>query len=102
MPSHLHEEVLENWAQGSPLISVHKPRDRPQPHVSGVYPPPTWQKISCAINRYIAGMWSVGEDMPEDGSQFTTGTSENPALTIVTLAPRPADYIAQQMKADAI
>ena len=47
-------------------------------------------------------MWSVGEDMPEDGSQFMTGASENPALTIVTLIPRPADYIAQQMKADAI
>ena len=32
-----------------------------------------------------------------DGSQFTTGAAENPTLTIVTLAIRQADYIAQQM-----
>ena len=30
-----------------------------------------------------------------DGSQFTTGGAENPTLTIVTLAIRQADYIAQ-------
>ena len=32
-----------------------------------------------------------------DGSQFTTGAAENPTLTIVTLAIRQADYIADQM-----
>lgn len=32
-----------------------------------------------------------------DGSQFTTSAAENPTLTIVTLAIRQADYIAQQM-----
>jgi len=32
-----------------------------------------------------------------DGSQFTTGGAENPTLTIVTLAIRQADYIADQM-----
>jgi len=32
-----------------------------------------------------------------DGSQFTTGASENPTLTIVTLAIRQADYIADLM-----
>ena len=37
-----------------------------------------------------------------DGSQFTTGAAENPTLTIVALAIRQADYIAQQMKARAI
>ena len=31
-----------------------------------------------------------------DGSQFTTGGAENPTLTIVTLAIRQADYIADQ------
>ena len=34
-----------------------------------------------------------------DGSQFTTGGAENPTLTIVSLAIRQADYIAQQMTA---
>ena len=32
-----------------------------------------------------------------DGSQFTTGGAENPTLTIVTLAIRQADYVAEQM-----
>jgi choline dehydrogenase-like flavoprotein len=32
-----------------------------------------------------------------DGSQFTTGAAENPTLTIVSLAIRQADYIAEQM-----
>ena len=37
-----------------------------------------------------------------DGSQFTTGGAENPTLTIVTLAIRQADYIAQQMSAKSL
>ena len=37
-----------------------------------------------------------------DGSQFTTGGGENPTLTIVTLAIRQADYIAEQMRQKAI
>ncbi len=32
-----------------------------------------------------------------DGSQFTTGGAENPTLTIVTLAIRQADYLADQL-----
>ena len=32
-----------------------------------------------------------------DGSQFTTGGAENPTLTIVTLAIRQAEHIADQM-----
>jgi choline dehydrogenase-like flavoprotein len=37
-----------------------------------------------------------------DGSQFTTGGAENPTLTIVTLAIRQADYIADQMSKNEI
>jgi choline dehydrogenase-like flavoprotein len=33
-----------------------------------------------------------------DGSQFTSGAAGNPTLTIVTLAIRQADYIAEQMR----
>ncbi len=32
-----------------------------------------------------------------DGSQFSPGAAENPTLTIVALAIRQADYIAEQM-----
>ncbi|WP_181703612.1 GMC family oxidoreductase [Chthonobacter albigriseus] len=37
-----------------------------------------------------------------DGSQFTTGGAENPTLTIVALAIRQADFIAQEMSAGTI
>jgi len=37
-----------------------------------------------------------------DGSQFTTGGAENPTLTIVTLAIRQAEYIADQMSKNSI
>lgn len=37
-----------------------------------------------------------------DGSQFTTGGAENPTLTIVSLAIRQAEYIAQQMGENAV
>ena len=37
-----------------------------------------------------------------DGSQFTTGGAENPTLTIVTLAIRQADYLADQMGKNTI
>jgi choline dehydrogenase-like flavoprotein len=33
-----------------------------------------------------------------DGSQFTTGGAENPTLTIVSLAIRQADYLADQLQ----
>ena len=44
----------------------------------------------------------IGNLFISDGSQFTTGGAENPTLTIVTLAIRQADYIAQQMGQRAI
>ena len=37
-----------------------------------------------------------------DGSQFTTSAAENPTLTIVTLAIRQADYIADALKSKSI
>jgi choline dehydrogenase-like flavoprotein len=33
-----------------------------------------------------------------DGSQFTTGASENPTLTIVALAIRQAEFIANGLR----
>jgi choline dehydrogenase-like flavoprotein len=37
-----------------------------------------------------------------DGSQFTTGGAENPTLTIVTLAIRQADNLADMMAKKAV
>ena len=49
----------------------------------------------------VVNKWGQTHDIKNlfvsDGSQFTTGAAENPTLTIVALAIRQADYIADQM-----
>jgi len=49
----------------------------------------------------VCNKWGQTHDIKNlfisDGSQFTTGGAENPTLTIVALAMRQADYIAEQM-----
>jgi choline dehydrogenase-like flavoprotein len=54
----------------------------------------------------VVKKWGQTHDIPNlfisDGSPFTTGGAENPTLTIVTLAIRQADCIAEQMTQRAI
>ncbi|WP_374547422.1 GMC family oxidoreductase [Rhodoblastus sp.] len=54
----------------------------------------------------VVNKWGQTHDIKNlfvsDGSQFTTSAAENPTLTIVSLAIRQAEYIAQQMSARAI
>ena len=49
----------------------------------------------------VVNKWGQTHDIPNlfvsDGSQFTTGAAENPTLTIVSLAIRQADYLADQL-----
>jgi len=49
----------------------------------------------------VVNRWGQSHDIANlfvsDGSQFTTGASENPTLTIVALAIRQADHIAGEM-----
>ena len=49
----------------------------------------------------VVDKWGQSHDVKNlfvsDGSQFTTGAAENPTLTIVSLAIRQADHIADQM-----
>ncbi len=52
----------------------------------------TWRR-----GRGFGPAHDVGNLFISDGSQFTTGGAENPTLTIVTLAIRQADYIADQL-----
>lgn len=51
----------------------------------------------------VVNKWGQTHDIANlfisDGSQFTTGAAENPTLTIVALAIRQADHIAQEMNA---
>jgi len=50
----------------------------------------------------VVNRWGQAHDIKNlfvsDGSQFTSSGTENPTLTIVALAIRQADYIADQMK----
>ncbi len=54
----------------------------------------------------VVNKWGQTHDIKNlfvsDGSQFTTGASENPTLTIVALAIRQADHIANEMTAGNI
>ncbi|MBX9911717.1 MAG: GMC family oxidoreductase [Beijerinckiaceae bacterium] len=54
----------------------------------------------------VVNKWGQSHDIKNlfvsDGSQFTTGATENPTLTIVALALRQADYIARQMAQKAV
>jgi choline dehydrogenase-like flavoprotein len=49
----------------------------------------------------VCNKWGQAHDIKNlffsDGSQFTTAAAANPTLTIVALAIRQADYIADQM-----
>ncbi len=58
-------------------------------------------RMSARPSDGVCNKWGQTHDVPNlfisDGSQFTTGGAENPTLTIVTLAIRQADYIADQM-----
>jgi choline dehydrogenase-like flavoprotein len=54
----------------------------------------------------VVNKWGQTHDIKNlfisDGSQFTTSAAENPTLTIVTLAIRQAEHIADQMGKNAI
>lgn len=58
-------------------------------------------RMSAKARDGVVNKWGQAHDVSNlfvsDGSQFTTGAAENPTLTIVALAFRQADYIADQM-----
>lgn len=54
----------------------------------------------------VVDRWGRAHDVPNlfvsDGSQFTTGAAANPTLTIVALAIRQAEYLADQLKTGGV
>ena len=58
-------------------------------------------RMSANARDGVVNEWGQTHDIKNlfvsDGSQFTTGAAENPTLTIVALAIRQAEYIADQM-----
>ena len=60
-------------------------------------------RMSSKAQDGVCNAYGQSHEVPNlfisDGSQFTTSAAENPTLTIVTLAIRQADYIAEQVQA---
>ena len=89
------------WNQGVALyesigaVKAFKTPPYPSTHNMGT------NRMSEKARDGVVNRWGQTHDIKNlfvsDGSQFTTGASENPTLTIVALALRQADYIAKQM-----
>lgn len=94
------------YQQGSLLydavgaISSHHTPPYPSTHNMGT------ARMSERPEDGVVNRFGQTHDVPNlfisDGSQFTTGAAANPTLTIVALAIRQAEYIAQQMAAAQI
>jgi choline dehydrogenase-like flavoprotein len=89
------------WRQGQAMYhAVGATRTLPTPPY-----PSTHNLGTCRMSEKprdgVVNKFGQSHDVPNlfisDGSQFTTGGAENPTLTIVTLAIRQADYIADMM-----
>ncbi len=63
-------------------------------------------RMSASPADGVVNEFGRAHDVPNlfvsDGSVFTTGAAANPTLTIVALAIRQADHIAEEMKAGAL
>jgi choline dehydrogenase-like flavoprotein len=63
-------------------------------------------RVAASARDGVCNKWGQTLDVPNlfisDGSLFTTGGSENRALTIVALAIRQADHIAERMGKGAL
>jgi choline dehydrogenase-like flavoprotein len=120
----LHPEEVDHW--GLPIPNVHfddhdndlAMRNHAYKQGRAVYEavdarqvfetPPYPSTHNLGTNRMserpqdgVVNKWGQSHDIANlfvsDGSQFTSGAAENPTLTIVTLAIRQAEYIADQM-----
>jgi len=63
-------------------------------------------RMSARPEDGVVNAYGQAHDVPNlfvsDASQFTTGAAANPTLTIVALAIRQAEYIAEQLKGDKL
>jgi choline dehydrogenase-like flavoprotein len=100
---HANDIAMRNHAfrQGSAVYNaigatktIHTP-PYPSTHNLGT------NRMSKRARDGVVNRWGQAHDIKNlfvsDGSQFTTSAAENPTLTIVSLAIRQAEYIADQM-----
>ena len=89
------------WKQGQGIYdAVGATRTMPTPPYPSTHNLGT-SRMSEKPRDGVVNKFGQTHDIPNlfvsDGSQFTTGAAENPTLTIVTLAIRQADHIADLM-----
>ena len=81
--------------QSVDAIRTHRTPPYPSTHNLGT------ARMSAKPADGVVDKWGRAHDVPNlfisDGSVFTTGAAANPTLTIVALAIRQADYIADQL-----
>jgi choline dehydrogenase-like flavoprotein len=94
MRSHAYRQGSAVY-QAVGALKTHEVPPYPSTHNLGT------NRMSAKPSDGVCNKWGQTHDMPNlfisDGSQFTTGGAENPTLTIVTLAIRQAEYVADQM-----
>ncbi|MGO1285707.1 MAG: GMC family oxidoreductase [Brachybacterium sp.] len=77
-------------------VSTHRTTPYPSTHNLGTC------RMSERPEDGVVDKWGRAHDVPNlfisDGSQFTTGGAANPTLTIVALAIRQAEYLAEALK----
>jgi choline dehydrogenase-like flavoprotein len=81
--------------QAAGAVEVYETPPYPSTHNLGT------NRMSANPRDGVVNKWGQTHDIKNlfvsDGSQFTTGGAENPTLTIVTLAIRQAEHLADQM-----
>ena len=105
---HLNDQAMRKHAQGQ-MSRMYEAIAAKQV-VLGPTPPATHNlgtaRMSAEARDGVTNGWGQTHDIANlfisDGSVLTTPGSANPTLTIVALALRQAEYIAQQMKAGRI
>jgi len=105
---HPNDIAMRNhaWQQGQAIYdAVGATRTFPTPPYPSTHNLGT-NRMSENARDGVVNRWGQTHDIANlfisDGSQFTTGAAENPTLTIVALAIRQAEYIAQEMTAQNI
>jgi len=105
---HANDVAMRNhgYRQGELLyeavgsVGAHRTPPYPATHNMGT------SRMSARAEDGVVDRWGRTHDVPNlfisDGSVFTTGAAANPTLTIVALAIRQAEYIADELKVGGI
>jgi choline dehydrogenase-like flavoprotein len=105
---HANDAAMRNYAfkQGSAIYdavgatrTIHTP---PYPSTHNLGTNRMSEKAQDGVVNKHGQTHDIANLFVSDGSQFTSGAAENPTLTIVALAIRQAEYIADQMGKKAI